>query len=129
MPRDFPRSRRIEEQIQRILSEVIRVRVRDPRVQQAIVTGVDVSRDLSVAWVYVSTLDNDQSPEELEQAVNAAAGFMRGQLAKELTVRSVPELRFRFDDSSRTGPAMESLIDRTIAADRKSHQGSDDERD
>jgi len=122
MPRDFPRSRRIEEQVQRILSDIIRVRVRDPRLQRAIVTGVDVSRDLGVAWVYFSTLDASQSTEELESAINAAGAYMRRQLARELTVRNVPELRFRFDDSARRGPAMDSLIDETVAQDRKDRE-------
>jgi len=52
MPRDFPRSRRIEDQILRILNEVVRVHVRDPRLSDAMITAVKVSRDLGVAWVY-----------------------------------------------------------------------------
>ena len=125
MPREFPRSRRIEEQIQRVLSDVLRTRVRDPRLQKVIVTDVSVSRDLSVARVYFTTLDMDETGDTLAQAVHAAAGFMRRELARELTVRNVPELRFRFDDSMRKGLAMEELIDEVIEQDQRARNGDE----
>ncbi len=56
MPREFPRSRRIEDQVQRILSDVLRVSARDPRLRGVIITAVNVSRDLSVAKVYFTSL-------------------------------------------------------------------------
>ena len=124
MPREFPRSRRIAEQIQRILSDVIRADVRDPRLDKAMVSDVDVTRDLSVAWVYVTSFIPDADPEELLAAFRSAAGFLRGRLARELTVRNVPELRFRFDDSLRKGAELDSLIDSAVALDKP---GTDDE--
>ena len=127
MPRDFPRSRRIEEQIQRILSDVIRTRARDPRLHQAVISGVDVSRDLSVAWVYFTSLDLDQSQQELQAAFEAAGGFLRRQLAGELTVRHVPELRFRFDDTTTRGAAMDDLIEGARERDRKARAGRSDD--
>ena len=98
MPRDFPRSRRIEDQIQRILSDVVRREVRDPRLSESIITAVKVSKDLSVAWVYYSALQADDGGADLAAAFASAGGFMRGRLAKELTVRRVPELRFERDE-------------------------------
>src|SRR5210317_1975647 len=98
MSRDFPRSRRIEDQVLRILSDVIRTNVRDQRLQGAILTAVKVSRDLSVAWVYYTGLAPDHSREELEEAFASAQKFLRAHLAKELTIRHVPELRFNYDD-------------------------------
>ncbi len=127
MPREFPRSRRVEEQIQRILSDVIRVHARDPRLSQVIVTGVSVSRDLSVAWIYVGSLDERCSAMDLEAAFAAAAGFLRSQLARELSVRQVPELRFRVDETVARGQAMDLLLERARAKD-KGHEpdrGSD----
>ena len=59
MPRDFPRSRRIEDQIQRLLSDLIRTEVRDPRLSSAVITAVRITRDLSVAWVYYTVLQSD----------------------------------------------------------------------
>ena len=119
MPRDFPRSRRVEDQVQRILSEVLRADVRDPRLQGVIITAVDVSRDLSVAWVYFSSLEENLEPAEILEALDSAMGFLRGQLASQLTVRQVPELRFRHDDSLQRGSAMDRLIDEAVAGDER----------
>ena len=118
MARDFHRSRRIEDQILRILSEIIRVDVRDPRLNGAVITAVDVSRDLGVAKVYFTTLDLDHDEAEIQSAFQSALKFIRRELAKQLTVRAVPELRFHYDDSSRRADAMDELIDQARAMDK-----------
>lgn len=117
MPRDFHRSRRIEDQIQRILSEIIRVDVRDPRLNGAVITAVDVTRDLSVAKIYFTSLDPAENGVELQSAFNSAMKFIRGRLARQLTVRAVPELRFQYDDSAQRGDAMDRLIEQARAKD------------
>jgi ribosome-binding factor A len=127
MSRDFPRSRRIEDQIQRLLSDVIRNDVRDPRLSRAIITAVRVSRDLSVAWVYYSVLQTDGETDSLDDAFKSAVGFMRSRLAKDLTVRRVPELRFELDETGENARAMDQLIEDAISADKKS--GSDNDSD
>ena len=127
MPREFHRSRRIEDQIQRILSEVIRVDVRDPRLNGSIITAVDVSRDLSVAKVYFTSLDPDQDSAELAAAFESALKFIRGRLAQQLTVRNVPELRFSYDDSMARGEAMDRLIEEAVARDGGNRGSSDGE--
>ena len=119
MPRDFPRSRRIEDQIQRILSEVLRTGMRDPRLKDAYITAVRVSRDLGVAWVYYSVLRTDAAPApDMDAAFKSAVGFLRGRLAKELTIRRVPELRFERDETISNAAAMDDLIDAAIARER-----------
>ncbi len=123
MPRDFPRSRRIEDQIQRILSDELRTNVRDPRLQGAMITAVDVSRDLSVAWIHFASLHPDQDKESLQDAFVSAMGFLRSHLAKKLTVRQVPELRFKFDDSLQRGADMDKLIDEAVSGDRRDGEG------
>ena len=116
MARDFPRSRRIEDQIQRILSDVVRTELRDPRLSAAFITAVRVSRDLSVAWVYYSELTADtETEQDLAPAFGSAMGFLRGRLAKQLTVRRVPELRFERDNTVRDAADMDQLIDSVIA--------------
>ena len=126
MPRDFPRSRRIEDQILRILNDVVRVHVRDPRMQNAMITAVKVSRDLGVAWVYYTALDPDHDREELDEAFNSALKFLRSQLASQLTVRHVPELRVRYDDLSETSRAMDELIDEAVSKGSNNASDSDD---
>ena len=127
MPRDFPRSRRIEDQILRILNDVVRVHVRDPRLHDAMITAVKVSRDLSVAWVYYTALNPDHNRDELDEAFNSALKFLRTQLAAQLTVRHVPELRFRYDDLSKTSQAMDELIDEAVSNDVLKSTGSGDD--
>ena len=125
--RDFYRSSRLEEQVQRTLSDVLRSETRDPRLLKVIVTDARVTKDLSVAWVYYSLLDKDVSPEDVNEAFVKAGGFLRTRLAKELTVRRVPELRFEYDDSEIRGAELESLIDSAVAKDRENESDGDEE--
>jgi ribosome-binding factor A len=118
MPRDFPRSRRIEDQIQRLLSDLIRTEVRDPRLAKAVITAVRITRDLSVAWVYYTVLQSDGNAPSLQAAFESAGGFLRSRLARDLTLRRVPELRFELDASAEHGRAMDRLIGAAMDADR-----------
>ncbi len=129
MPREFPRSRRVEEQIQRILGETVRAEAGDERLRKAIVTHVKVSRDLSVAWVDVTSLDPEHTPEQLLEAFSRASGFLRRAVAAQLTVRRVPELRFRYDDTTQRAADMEALIDEAVSRDRRTTPdgGSEDD--
>ena len=123
MPREFPRSRRIEEQIQRVLGDAIRAEARDPRLRGVILTEVRVSRDLSVARVYYSALQQDATAPDPGPALEAARGFLRSVLARELRVRQVPELRFFADETVRRGAALERLIDEAVG---RHHPGEAD---
>ncbi|HJP04347.1 MAG: ribosome-binding factor A [Chromatiales bacterium] len=127
MARDFPRSRRIEDQIQRILSDVVRGEARDPRLANAIVTAVRVSKDLSVAWVYYTVLQAEGEAESLDEAFESATGFLRARLARDLTVRRVPELRFELDETVSNARTMDRLID--AANDPENAPDDDDEQD
>lgn len=126
MPREFPRSRRIEEQIHRILSDVLRTEARDPALHQAVVTEVRVSRDLGVAWVYVTSLNANADHELLLDACRRAAGFLRSAVAAEMSVRQTPELRFRIDDTAEKAAQMDALIDSVITHDDEDKPGQDD---
>jgi ribosome-binding factor A len=114
MPREFLRSRRVEEQIQRILSDVLRQGARDPRLRKVIITAVKASRDLSVARVYATSLEPQHTAADVIDALERARGFLRSAVAAELTVRHAPELRFEYDDSARRAEAMDELIARAV---------------
>jgi ribosome-binding factor A len=118
MAREYPRSRRVEEQIQRILSDLIRTEVRDPRVRGVVITEVRVSRDLGVAWVYYSVLAADQQADPgLQAGLEHSAGFLRSRLARELSTRTVPDIRFRFDEAGERSRHLEQLIDHAVRRD------------
>jgi ribosome-binding factor A len=118
MPREFPRSRRVEEAIQRALSEAIAGKARDPRLAGVIVTEVRVSRDISVARVYYTLLSGEKPGPEIADALKAATGFFRSTLARELRVRHVPELRFHVDEALARSRSLEDLIASAVSKDR-----------
>lgn len=111
MPREFARHQRLGAQIMRTLSELLRYEVKDPRLQEVSLTAVDLSRDLSLAKVYFSLLNPDDSAEDALEGLEQAAGFLRAKLGRALSVRHVPELRFAHDDSAEHGMKISELID------------------
>jgi ribosome-binding factor A len=118
MSQDFARASRIADQIQRDLSELIRLEVKDPRVRLVTISAVDVSRDLSHAKVYVTSMAEGHSPQETTAALQHAAGFLRSQLARSLNLRTVPHLEFAYDPSVERGIRLSQLIDQAIAQDQ-----------
>ena len=106
------RARRVGDQIQRDLSDILRTHVRDPRLQNDVtIMRVDVSNDLSVANVYFAVLLNEQDPQVVREALNGATGALRSELAKRATTYSVPQLRFVYDSSVEHGIHLSKLID------------------
>jgi ribosome-binding factor A len=118
MPKEFPRSRRVGDQIQRELSSLIRDEIKDPRLGMVSISAVTVSRDLGHAKVHVSVLGDEQQVTESVMVLNHAAGFLRHRLGKMLHIRTVPELRFYIDRSLEEGARIGALINRAIASDR-----------
>ncbi|HXE75049.1 MAG TPA: 30S ribosome-binding factor RbfA [Candidatus Xenobia bacterium] len=121
MPRDYPRSRRIAEQIRRELSEIVRLELKDPRVGMITLTDVEVTPDNAYARVYFTLLGDAARVEEATAGLERAAGFLRSQLARRLRLRTVPELQFRHDISVERGMRLSQLIDSAVAEDRKRH--------
>jgi len=131
------RGQRVADQIQRELATLIQLEVRDPRVGMVSITGIDLSRDLAHAKVFVTVLDtvtnngaiaNLATAEEDDldslqvrdnvEALNKAAGFLRSQLSKRLALRAVPKLRFFYDASIENGQRLSGLIDDALNADK-----------
>jgi ribosome-binding factor A len=118
MPREFPRARRVGEQIQRELAELVRDQLNDPRVHGITITGVDCARDLSHARVWFSMLAEDPAVHTAaRKALDGAAGALRFALRERVRMRSVPMLSFHFDDSLARGAHLEALIQRAVAED------------
>ena len=119
MPREYSRNQRLGNQLLRTLADLLRMEVKDPRVKGVALTGVDLSRDLSVARVYFGVLDPDEDREAALEGLERATGFLRSRLGKILKVRQVPELRFAVDDSAEEGVRLSALIDDTVSADKQ----------
>ncbi|XHS77340.1 30S ribosome-binding factor RbfA [Burkholderiaceae bacterium UC74_6] len=103
---------RVADQIQRDLAELIR-ELKDPRIKMPTISAVEVTPDYAHAKVYFSVLLGD--PQETEEALNEAAGFLRNGLFKRLAIHTVPTLHFHFDRTTERASEMNSLISRANA--------------
>jgi ribosome-binding factor A len=125
MSKEYSRTLRIGGQIQRELAVLIRQEVKDPRLGMVTVSDVKVSTDLSHAKVYVTVLGGEQDTAgETLKALSRAAAFLRHELGRRLIMRSVPQLHFVYDESQEKGARLVSLIDASIAADKKKGGGA-----
>jgi len=125
MPKDFSRTRRVGEQIQRELAVLLQREVRDPRLSQVTISAVEVTRDMSLATVYFTVLGEKEKVATIQQALEKASGFLRHALGERMVMRSLPHLKFVYDESISRGATLSSLIDEAVAADRKKHRDSE----
>lgn len=121
MAKEYSRTQRVADHLQRELAGLIQHEVRDPRVGMVNITSVTVSRDLGYAKVYYTVLgsENSEDAQESTEVLNKAAGFLRSQLSRDSSMRRLPQLRFYFDSSVGQGRHMEDLIRRAGDADRE----------
>jgi len=112
------RPQRLGDLIQREVSELIRLEVRDPRVGMITITSVDVSPDLSHAKVFFTILEKQKLQETLE-GLKRSAGFLRSQLSKRIKMYTTPELRFEYDESVERGDRISRLIDSVTPRKKK----------
>jgi ribosome-binding factor A len=119
--KEYARTQRVADYLQRELAALIQREVRDPRVGMVSITGVDVSRDLGHAKVFYTLMGCDSEDEAAASTavLNKAAGFLRSALSRDSSMRSVPQLRFYFDTSVGHGRDLEDLIRRAADADRR----------
>ena len=113
--RGFSRSERVADSIQRSLARTLLQEMHDERFRLVTLTGVVVSKDLSYAKVYISVLlEEKEEIQSIIKALNRAANKMRYHLAQDVDLRIVPELKFVYDESTKHGLAISSLIDFAI---------------
>ncbi|MCC7545152.1 MAG: hypothetical protein RLZZ369_1400 [Pseudomonadota bacterium] len=106
------RSNRVADQIQRDVAELIRD-LKDPRIGMVTINSVDVTPDYAHAKVYFSVLIG--TPQDCQDALNEAAGFIRNGLFKRLQIHTVPTLHFHFDRTTERAAELSALINRAVA--------------
>jgi len=119
MPKDYSRTLRIGDQIQRELALMLPREVKDPRLGFVTITGVEVSRDLSHAKVFITLMDDDA--DKVQQSLDIlsdASGLLRSRLGQAIKLRSLPQLHFYFDESTQRGARLSALIERAISEDQ-----------
>ena len=121
MPREFTRKDRVSDALQRELSRLIRDEIRDPRLIMTNITGVEVSRDLSSAKVYVTFVGcaSEEVGYDSTAILNGAVGFLRTRIASEMKLRVTPKIRFIYDNTGKRGQDLAALIEQSIYLDEK----------
>jgi len=123
MPKDFSRTTRLGEQIQRDLAQLIQFDMKDPRLGMVTLNAVKVAKDLGYADIYFTVMgakgDSDEAAiqKQASKILNDAAGFLRGELSRQMTTRITPLLRFHYDESLLRGHHMTNLINKVVAED------------
>ncbi len=112
MRKNSVKNTRINSEVKKVLAELIRSEVKDPRIPKfTSVTDVEVAPDLKTCKVYVSMLCKEEEIPDGLKGLKSAEGFLRSQLAKTLNLRNTPELRFISDSSIEYGNRLSKLID------------------
>jgi ribosome-binding factor A len=117
MPKSNARTHRIEAQMQRALAELLTRGVKDPRVGKVTVTGVRMAPDLSVARVDFLPFAGSRPAQEVLAGLTSAAGYLRGEVARELKLRHAPRLEFRVDEDLDRAQRLTELIHSAVADD------------
>lgn len=130
MRKNSIKNTRINSEVMREISQIIRTELKDPRVStMTSVTDVNVTTDLKYCTVYVSVLGGKEEADKTLEGLRKAGGFIRYELAHRLNLRNTPELKFVIDNSLEYGMKMDKLIDEVISKDTKKHkeEGNEDE--
>jgi ribosome-binding factor A len=109
----FQRSDRVAGAILKLVAQLLNEKVNDPRIGAVTVTGVEVSRDLKNARIYVSSLRDQERKREILAGLKSAAGFIRTRIARELRLRYVPVLEFVYDETPDQARRIETLLKQT----------------
>ncbi|AHG77512.1 30S ribosome-binding factor RbfA [Mannheimia bovis] len=124
MSREFKRSDRVAQELQKEVAVILQREVKDPRIGMVTVSDVEVSRDLAYAKIFVTFLfDNDR--EAIVQGMKGlekASPYIRTLLGKAMRLRIVPELRFIYDESLVEGMRMSNLVSSVIKNDEEKHK-------
>lgn len=128
MAREFKRTDRVAEQLQRELAQIIQLEVKDPRLGMVTVSGVNLSRDLYYATAFVTFLginEDEQSIKDALHILNQATGFIRSSIGKRMQMRVIPEIKFEFDKSISRGSELSALIKK--ARDKDSENNTEED--
>jgi ribosome-binding factor A len=112
-----PRTDRVAEEFREVLAESIQG-LKDPRVGFVTVTGVKVSPDLHVAWVYYTVLGDEKAKTATRAALRSAAPHLRRELGRQTHLKATPELRFEEDDLAVSADRIDHVLERI-------HEGED----
>ena len=128
MRKNSVKNTRINGEVLKELSNIIRSEIKDPRINpMTSVVAVEVAPDLKTCKAYISVLGDEKSQKDTITGLKSAEGYIRRQLARTVNLRNTPEIRFIFDQSIEYGINMSKLIDEVTEHDNKMHVEVEDE--
>ena len=123
MRKNSIKNTRINGEVQKVLSEIIRGEIKDPRISPLTsVVSVSVAPDLKTCKAFISVLGNEEALANTMAGLKSAVGYVRRQLAKELNLRNTPEITFVLDQSIEYGVNMSKMIDDVVSKDGASEE-------
>ncbi|MBO5418378.1 MAG: 30S ribosome-binding factor RbfA [Clostridia bacterium] len=112
------RTVRIAAEMQRVISEIIRNDLKDPRIPlMTSVMNIKLAKDLKYAKVYVSVYGTEEEKKAAIAALKNSAGYIRREIGQRMIIRALPELTFTLDESLERGAYMSKLIDQVVKND------------
>ena len=124
----YNRTRRIGEEIRKIVSTMLINGIKDPRINSMVsVTDVEVTSDLSYAYIYVSILGGDEESTLL--GLKSAVNYIRREVSRSVKLRHTPQIIFKVDDSIKKGMYMDSLIKQVTSKDKVEVEPEDEDYD
>ena len=122
MRKNSVKNTRVNGEVHRVLAEVIRSEIKDPRINpMTSVVAVEVAPDLKTCKAWISVLGNEESQKDTLAGLKSAEGYIRSLLAKKINLRNTPEIRFVLDQSIAYGASMSKMIDEVNRADYERH--------
>lgn len=130
MRKNSIKNTRINMEVQKELSEIIRNGIKDPRIHpMTSVVSVEVTPDLKYCRAYISVLGNEEAAQATIQGLKSAEGYVRRELARRINLRNTPELKFILDQSIEYGVNMSKLIDEVTKDLHDEEQGEEGEEE
>ena len=128
MRKNSVKNTRINGEVLKELSNIIRSEIKDPRINpMTSVVAVEIAPDLKTCKAYISVLGDEKSQKDTITGLKSAEGYIRRQLARTVNLRNTPEIRFILDQSIEYGINMSKLIDEVTEHDNKMHVEVEDE--
>jgi len=117
----YKRADRVADQIRMEVADILMRKIKDPRVHSVTVTGVELTADLRIAYIFVTTMETEEAERDIFAGLSKASGFVRAELGRRLTLRYLPEVIFKKDVSGLRGDRILKLLDAL-------HTGESEER-
>ena len=127
MRKNSIKNTRINGEVQRVLAEIIRGEIKDPRISSLTsVVAVEVAPDLNSCKAWISVLGDEEARKATYQGLKSAEGFIKSKLAKEINLRNTPSITFVMDQSIEYGVTMSKKINDVIASEHEGHEESEE---